>query len=117
LELLAGQAHCFRHCPSKRWSSLVYWVEFNRSSLHWIVEQISGTRPVLRPVHPARGFPGVETMRSDTSLPRSQINECYKKAAMSVMEFLGTLTIVTAPPADPMYDLLSAFRKDVGTSR
>lgn len=36
---------------------------------------------------------------------------------MSVMEFLGTLTIVTAPPADPMYDLLSAFRKDVGTSR
>jgi len=95
----------------------VYWVEFNRSSLHWIVEQISGTRPVLRPVHPAKGFPGVETMRSDNSLPRSQINECYKKAAMSVMEFLGTLTIVTAPPADPMYDLLSAFRKDVGTSR
>jgi len=31
---------------------------FNRSSQHWIVEQILGTRPVLRPVSSNRAFSG-----------------------------------------------------------
>ena len=32
---------------------------FNRSSQHWIVEQILGTRPVLRPVSSSQAFSGV----------------------------------------------------------